>query len=64
VVGYVKRIEEDDEPEFVEDWDDVEDCFFVTPDGEGRYYYDSLEEAQEQHGKLPVRTCVTDRLGF
>lgn len=23
---------------------------FVTPDGVGRYYYSTLEEAQEQHG--------------
>jgi hypothetical protein len=28
--------------------------YVVTPDGEGRFYYDSLAEAREQHGDLPV----------
>ena len=30
----------------------VEDSWaFVTPDGIGRFFYDSLEEAQEAHGE-------------
>lgn len=27
---------------------------FVSPDGEGRFYYDSVEEAVGQHGELHV----------
>ena len=27
---------------------------FVTPDGEGRYWYNGADEAREEHGDLPV----------
>jgi hypothetical protein len=38
---------------------------FVTPDGEGRYWYESLEEAQEQHGDdLPVVYADVDPWEF
>jgi hypothetical protein len=27
---------------------------FVTPDGEGRYWYDNAEAATAEHGELPI----------
>jgi predicted acetyltransferase len=34
---------------------------FVTPDGEGRYWYDSVAEAQAQHGDdLPIRHVLVE----
>lgn len=31
-----------------------EEFYAWSPDGEGCYWYDTLEEAFEQHGRLPV----------
>ena len=37
------------------------ESYFVTPDGEGRYWYETLDEATEQHGdNLPVVQCTVD----
>lgn len=34
---------------------------FITPDGEGRIWYDSIKEAQEQHGDdIPIIHCTVD----
>ena len=41
----------------LEDREGVE-TVFVSPDGEGRYYYDSVEEAREDQGNLPVRLLI------
>ena len=30
------------------------DGVFVTPDGEGRYWYETVAEARAEHGDLPV----------
>lgn len=30
------------------------DQVFVTPDGHGRFWYDTIDEAEEQHGELPI----------
>ena len=30
---------------------------FVTPDGEGRFFYDTIAEAISQHGDLPMVRC-------
>ena len=32
---------------------------YVSPDGDGRYWYDTVEQAQEEHGDLPVVRFVT-----
>lgn len=41
--------------------DEAGDMFFVSPDGEGRFWYDTLAEAQAQHGDdLPIVRCVLD----
>jgi hypothetical protein len=35
--------------------DRLSESIFVTPDGEGRFYYDSVEDAQDDMGpNLPV----------
>jgi cytochrome oxidase Cu insertion factor (SCO1/SenC/PrrC family) len=35
-------------------YDKTTGVYFYTPDGEGRYYYDSLAEMIEQHGDPDV----------
>lgn len=32
-------------------YEEKNELFFVTPDGIGCFWYDTLSEAQEQHGK-------------
>ena len=34
------------------------ETIFVSPDGEGRFYYESIEEAREDQGNLPVRLLI------
>ena len=34
--------------------DDGSYSYGVSPDGEGFYFYDTLEEAREQHGDIPA----------
>jgi hypothetical protein len=39
----------------------TEPYYFVSPDGEGRYYYDTLDEAQAEHGDdLQVIPCAME----
>lgn len=35
-----------------------DDSTFVSPDGIGRYFYDSVAEAEEQHGELPHKVVM------
>lgn len=37
-----------------------DDECFVSPDGEGRYWYDSIAEAEAEHGQLPIVFCEID----
>lgn len=60
VIRHVARVTRDNqEPDviYVGEWDDPVfkgETIFVTPDGIGRYYYDSIEEARDDVGDLPI----------
>lgn len=40
----------------------IENTIFVTPDGIGRIYYDTIAEAIEEHGLSYERTIFVERI--